>query len=251
MPIGEIYAFLDQLSPFSLQESWDNSGLNLGSLGSEFERVAISLEATLELAQEVKPKTLILTHHPLFFKPLKNFDPTLYPCNIAQILIQKSCSLIALHTNFDQTHLNAHFASLLGFENLEALGFALQGQIERIALGGLAQQVQKRLNLPYVRFVRGASHIEHIGVICGSGGFYLDTLTNPPPNFCLITGDLKHHESMAARSRGISLIEVEHYASEKAFVPLLHDLLQPYILQTQLKHVRLFDCKSPFTLKAH
>ncbi|CCB79223.1 hypothetical protein HBZC1_02370 [Helicobacter bizzozeronii CIII-1] len=102
-----------------------------------------------------------------------------------------------------------------------------------------------------MRFVRGASHIEHIAIICGSGSFYLDTLTDPPPNFCLITGDLKHHESMAALSRGISLIEVEHYESEKAFVPLLHDLLQPYILQTQLKHVKLFDCKSPFTLKVH
>lgn len=251
MRVAYFYAVLDGLSPFSLQESWDNSGLNLGSLGSEFERVAISLEATLELAQEVKPKTLILTHHPLFFKPLKNFDPTLYPCNIAQILIQKSCSLIALHTNFDQTHLNAHFASLLGFEGLQAHGFALQGKLESTPLEDLAQQVQERLNLPYVRFVRGASHIEHIAIICGSGSFYLDTLTDPPPNFCLITGDLKHHESMAALSRGISLIEVEHYESEKAFVPLLHDLLQPYILQTQLKHVKLFDCKSPFTLKVH
>ncbi|GMT38125.1 GTP cyclohydrolase 1 type 2 [Helicobacter bizzozeronii] len=251
MPIGEIYTFLDQLSPFSLQESWDNSGLNLGSLGSEFERVAISLEATLELAQEVKPKTLILTHHPLFFKSLKNFDPGFYPCNIAQILIQKSCSLIALHTNFDQTHLNAHFASLLGFGGLETRGFALQGKLEPTPLEDLAQQVQERLSLPYVRFVRGCELIREIAVICGSGSFYLDSLTNPPPNFCLITGDLKHHESMAARSRGVSLIEVEHYESEKAFVPLLHDLLQPYILQTQLKHVKLFDCKSPFTLKVH
>ncbi|WP_104641587.1 Nif3-like dinuclear metal center hexameric protein [Helicobacter bizzozeronii] len=251
MRVEEIYAFLDSLSPFALQESWDRSGLNLGSLGGEFAHLAISLEATMQLAREVAPQTLILTHHPLFFKPLKNFDPGFYPCNIAQILIQKSCSLIALHTNFDQTHLNAHFASLLGFEGLQAHGFALQAQIEPIPLEDLAQQVQERLNLPYVRFVRGASHIEHIAIICGSGGFYLDTLTNPPPNFCLITGDLKHHESMAALSRRISLIEVEHYESEKAFVPLLHDLLQPYILQTQLKHVKLFDCKSPFTLKVH
>ncbi|CCF80933.1 FIG137478: Hypothetical protein [Helicobacter bizzozeronii CCUG 35545] len=183
MQIGEIYTFLDQLSPFSLQESWDHSGLNLGSLGSEFERVAISLEATLELAQEVKPKTLILTHHPLFFKSFKNFNPDLYPHNIAQILIQKSCSLIALHTNFDQTHLNAHFASLLGFEGLETQGFALQGKIEPTPLEDLAQQVQERLNLPYVRFVRGCELIREIAVICGSGSFYLDSLTNPPPNF--------------------------------------------------------------------
>ncbi|CCB79222.1 FIG137478: hypothetical protein [Helicobacter bizzozeronii CIII-1] len=155
MRVAYFYAVLDGLSPFSLQESWDNSGLNLGSLGSEFERVAISLEATLELAQEVKPKTLILTHHPLFFKPLKNFDPTLYPCNIAQILIQKSCSLIALHTNFDQTHLNAHFASLLGFEGLQAHGFALQGKLESTPLEDLAQQVQERLNPALCAFRAG------------------------------------------------------------------------------------------------
>jgi putative NIF3 family GTP cyclohydrolase 1 type 2 len=30
MKISEIYKFLDELSPFELQESWDNSGLLIG-----------------------------------------------------------------------------------------------------------------------------------------------------------------------------------------------------------------------------
>lgn len=241
--LREIYGFLDGFSPLAWQESWDNSGLNLGSLSMDCAHLTISLEATMELAQSVPEKTLVITHHPLFFKPFKIFNPDFYPHNIAQILIQKSCALLAWHTNFDKTHLNAHFAKILGFENLEAEGMALVGALAPTSLEELVKGVQDKLNLPYVRYVCASPTISSLAIVCGAGCGYLQELKSVPKNLCLITGDAKHHDAMAAKSMGISLVEVPHYESEKCFVPLMASLLAPIVSRPQL-----FDCQGAFEI---
>ena len=67
MKLEEIYNLLDNLSPFSFQEKWDNAGLLVGSLDDEIENVYISIDLDLELAKSIEPKSLIITHHPLIF----------------------------------------------------------------------------------------------------------------------------------------------------------------------------------------
>ena len=61
MQVGEIYSILDELSPFSLQASWDNSGLNIGSMGQEVESIALALELDSTMAQHLKPNP---AYHP-------------------------------------------------------------------------------------------------------------------------------------------------------------------------------------------
>jgi putative NIF3 family GTP cyclohydrolase 1 type 2 len=43
MKLSEIYKFLDEISPFELQEEWDNSGINVG-VNEEIERIYLSLD---------------------------------------------------------------------------------------------------------------------------------------------------------------------------------------------------------------
>ncbi|MWV62910.1 hypothetical protein DCO58_01665 [Helicobacter saguini] len=64
--------------------------------------------------------TLLITHHPVIFKPIKNFNTQIYPCNLIERCIKENISVISLHTNFDLAHLNRAFADSL---NLESLGF--------------------------------------------------------------------------------------------------------------------------------
>ena len=61
MKIKDIYSFLDAVSPFELQEKWDNSGLIVGSMDDSFERVYISLDLDLDMTKEIKPNSLIIT----------------------------------------------------------------------------------------------------------------------------------------------------------------------------------------------
>jgi len=117
MKISEIYAFLDDLSPFALQEKWDNSGLNIGNMDREIEQVYIALDVDSLMLQNVKPHSLVITHHPLIFGGLTSLDFSKYPSNLIELMIKKDISLIAMHTNFDKTHLNRYvFEKVLGFK---------------------------------------------------------------------------------------------------------------------------------------
>ncbi|EJD4498681.1 Nif3-like dinuclear metal center hexameric protein, partial [Campylobacter jejuni] len=67
MKLSEIYNFLDQLSPFNIQESWDNSGILLGDKDSEISTVYLSLDIDENIIKEASENSLIITHHPLIF----------------------------------------------------------------------------------------------------------------------------------------------------------------------------------------
>lgn len=224
MQVGEIYAILDELSPFSLQASWDNSGLNVGSMGQKVESIALALELDSTMAQNLEPSTLLITHHPLIFSPLKSLNTATYPANLIATLLQKNCALIAMHTNFDHTHLNAYFAQeILGFATTEQ-GIAQHCQIPPTPLLELAKTCKEALSLEHIRFVQARESIEHIYIVCGSGASYAREITTP--NSCLICGDIKYHDAMIGKSNGLSFIDVEHYASEKHFAKILQSLLQ-------------------------
>ncbi|EKG8185730.1 Nif3-like dinuclear metal center hexameric protein, partial [Campylobacter jejuni] len=64
MKLSEIYNFLDQLSPFNIQESWDNSGILLGDRDNEISTVYLSLDIDENIIKEASENSLIITHHP-------------------------------------------------------------------------------------------------------------------------------------------------------------------------------------------
>ncbi|EAH8533888.1 Nif3-like dinuclear metal center hexameric protein, partial [Campylobacter jejuni] len=58
MKLSEIYNFLDQLSPFDIQESWDNSGILLGDRDSEISTVYLSLDIDENIIKEASENSL-------------------------------------------------------------------------------------------------------------------------------------------------------------------------------------------------
>ncbi|EJY1852461.1 Nif3-like dinuclear metal center hexameric protein, partial [Campylobacter jejuni] len=58
MKLSEIYNFLDQLSPFNIQESWDNSGILLGDKDSEISTVYLSLDIDENIIKEASENSL-------------------------------------------------------------------------------------------------------------------------------------------------------------------------------------------------
>ena len=89
MKISEIYAFLDALSPFALQESWDNSGLQIGDFNQEIEKIVLSIDVDEMLIDSMAENSLLITHHPLIFGGLKQLDFSKYPANLIRKMIQK------------------------------------------------------------------------------------------------------------------------------------------------------------------
>ncbi len=74
MKIIDIYNYLDEISPFALQEKWDNSGLLLGDLSEEVERVYLSIDVDEKLLDTIEENSLLITHHPIIFFNQINYD---------------------------------------------------------------------------------------------------------------------------------------------------------------------------------
>lgn len=60
MKLSEIYNFLDQLSPFNIQESWDNSGILLGDRDSEISTVYLSLDIDENIIKEARDRKSVV-----------------------------------------------------------------------------------------------------------------------------------------------------------------------------------------------
>ena len=89
MKVQEIYDVLNEISPFSLQEKWDNSGLLVGSFEDEIKNIYISIDLDLDLAKQIEPNSLIITHHPLIFSGIKRVNYDTYSTKILKELIKK------------------------------------------------------------------------------------------------------------------------------------------------------------------
>jgi len=221
LKLQEIYNFLDSLSPFELQEKWDNSGLIVGDFAQEISEVTLSLDIDEELIRNAKEGTLFIVHHPLIFSGLKRLDFSKYPANLLQLMIKKDISLIAMHTNFDKTHLNRYvFTKVLGLEVDEERDFVLSTK-KSFTLQELTKLVKKALGLEQLKLVNPKEQINGVALTTGAGASLLDFIDVD----CFLTGDIKYHDAMKALSEDKMMIDIGHFESEKFFVDALKNSL--------------------------
>jgi len=242
--VKDFYNFLDQLSPFELQEKWDNSGLLVGNPNDEFHKVYISLDLDLEMVKDVEEGSLIITHHPLIFSPLKKINDISYSEKILKQLIKKDIALISLHTNIDKTHLNSYVGNqILGLKFEQNDEFIQVAKVD-MSFNQLQHLVKEKLELEVLKIVDGAQEIKSVALTTGSG---MSLLPNIEAD-CFLTGDIKYHEAMEASARDISLIDIGHYESEIHFAPLLEGLIRDYLKKNQITAI-ISASQNPFKYK--
>jgi len=241
MKIKNIYNYLDSLSPFDTQEKWDNSGLIIGNMNDKFKRVYISLDLDLKMLKKVKKNSLIITHHPLIFSPLKRINTDNYSSKIVKHLIKKNIYLISMHTNIDKSHLNEYVGNkVLKFDFKKVDDFVLSAQVN-MKFKKLLKILKKRLNLNTIKYTKTKKIIRDISLTTGSGMSLLNSIKTD----CFLTGDIKYHEAMEADAKNISLFDIGHYESEIHFTTLLNKLLKPYLKNKNKKAIML-KSNNPF-----
>jgi dinuclear metal center YbgI/SA1388 family protein len=239
--IKELYDFLNTISPFELQEKWDNSGLLVGNEEDEFQKVYISLDLDEELLQSVEENSLIITHHPLIFSPLKRVNFDSFATKSLRTLIQKNIALICMHTNFDKTHLNAYVAKeILGLEVVSSEEYICYANVNE-SFEAFLNKAHTSLALEFKKYVKCHEHIKKVALVTGAGMSLLDEVKAD----CFLTGDIKYHDAIEAKSRGISLIDIGHYESEKHFSALLLGICNNYLKKNEIQAI-MSNSKNPF-----
>ena len=185
MKIKEIYKFLDELSPFELQEGWDNSGLLIGDFSQDITKIVLSIDVDEDLIDSMDEDALLITHHPLIFGGLKQLQFNQYPANLVHKMIKKNISNIAMHTNFDQTHLNEYVAKeVLGYEIKEKDGFVAYLEVNE-DFDTFAKKVATSFSLPFAKCVKTSNFVKKVALTTGSGCSLIKQIDAD----CFLTGE--------------------------------------------------------------
>lgn len=226
MKIAKIYQILDEVAPFEAQESWDNSGLLLGNMYDEFDKIYASIDLDSNLIQKIEKNSLVITHHPLIFKGLKSLNPSVYPSNLIYEIIKKDIKLISMHTNFDKFVLNKFVASeILGYEIAEIRDFLVFFEVNK-SFDEFAKEIKQKLKISNLRVVKAGEFIKIATLCTGSGADLLGSFKSD----CFLTGDIKYHSALESLENKISLIDINHFESEAYFGQSLAKNLQKYNL---------------------
>ncbi len=239
--IRQICACLELLAPARLAEEWDNIGLLVGDAGREARRVMTCLTVTQESAHEAieEGADLIVTHHPMPFRPLQRMTTDTTVGRLLWDLIGARISVYSPHTCWDSAEegINQQWARGLGLDDIQPLEvadpqFGSEGKgrwgclPQPIRLSVLAEQVCRFLSIPGLHCVGDRSReIQRVAVACGSAGEFLAAAHRCGCDL-LITGETNFHTSLEAVAQGMALILPGHYASERFAVETLADQLQ-------------------------
>ncbi len=222
--------------PKSLAVDWDNVGLLVGDEEAEIRKVLINLDVTdAAVERAVKEGAdLILTHHPLLFRPLKTVTEQDFIAARVRKLIRNDINYYAMHTNFDIAGMadqNAVDLSLREPEVLEELGTYEDGRAyglgrigllpEEMTLKELAGHVKDVMKLDAVRVYGDPERkVLRVGVSSGAGKSAVNDALRKHADV-LITGDLDYHTAIDADARGLAMIDAGHYGTEFTYISFM------------------------------
>jgi dinuclear metal center YbgI/SA1388 family protein len=238
--VKNILDIINNIAPFDFSEDWDNSGLQVGNLNFQVEKVMVSLEATQEVIRAANAwgANVIVTHHPLIMSPIKCIDFSAMPGLAIENAVLNNMSIISAHTNLDKASmgLNDHFAKLLEIINTRPLvqdfgddeyqnsmmGIGRIGRFKKgILLHDLVKKIKNKLNINKMRISgKPEAVLKTVAICTGSGGSLIKNFLDSDADV-YITGDTKYHEARLVEEFHRSLIDVGHFASEHIVVNLL------------------------------
>ncbi len=148
--VADIIQAMETFAPIWLAEEWDNVGIQVGQTDWPVRKVWVALDPTPDVVRDACKNNidLLITHHPLIFKPLKsiNFNTTIG--SIIHMAVQGQMAIFTAHTNLDNATdgLNDILARRIGLKNLKVLGAARDMESCKLAVYVPEGYEQKILN---------------------------------------------------------------------------------------------------------
>lgn len=246
MKLKEIYEVLDNLAPFKYQEDWDNSGVLLGDMDSDVKKVLITLDVTKEAVGIATEGgfDLIVSHHPLIFKPVKQINTNDFITERIVELAFNKVNYIAMHTNIDSTALSLVADEMLGIKREAPIQANEISEDESVGIGSFGKFINENGNLVDITLrdavirtknafardvVKVYGDIDDIikkpAVCTGSGKTVINDCISKGCDL-LITGDITYHDALDARSKGLNIIDAGHYGTEIIFTQLIYTFMK-------------------------
>ena len=255
--VAKIIKIMDRLAPPRLAEEWDNVGLQIGDPRLPVRRIWVSLDPSLEVVKAACENNvdLLITHHPLIFRPLKTIDFDTAGGAIIQMATNHQLAIFSAHTNLDivRDGVNDVLAQRLGIQQLTILQPARAGEqskeddqtehgIGRIGslaktgnLKSLVAMVKNKLQLDFVKVAgKLEMSVSRVAICSGSGSSLMDAFIASDAEV-FISGDIHYHDARDAESANRGIIDIGHFPSEHLMVEALADYLKKLMAREDLK----------------
>lgn len=239
MKIKEIIQAVEALAPLPLQEEYDNAGLQAGMTDQELTGVLVCLDITEEVIDEAVARglNLVLSHHPLIFKPLRQVSDRTYQQRCVVKAIRHDIVLYASHTNLDNAEggVNYRIAQLIGLRNLRWLetradaagrscGSGIIGELDRPEdAEAFLRRVKDCFRVECLMHSAAAGKSIRRVALCGGAGSFLLGCAVAAGADCFITGEMSYHHYFD--NDGILVAAMGHYQSEQFTIDLMAEYL--------------------------
>ena len=276
--LAKIKQIMDELAPPLLAEEWDNVGLQIGDPRQPVRRIWVALDPTPQVVKAAcqKKVDLLITHHPLIFKPLKSIDFDTPGGSIIQMAAHHKLAIFSAHTNLDivRDGVNDILAQRLGLlnpavlqpvkvgkrakEDIAALsggeteyGIGRIGSLAKAgSLKSLVSMVKKKLKLDFVKVAGDPEmKVARVAICSGSGSSLMQAFLSSKAQV-YISGDIHYHDALEAESANRAIIDIGHFPSEHLMVDALAQKLGKVISRDGIE-AEIVACtieKDPFRI---
>ena len=236
MTVKELYRRLEMRIPRELSEPWDNDGLMCcADAHQEIHKVILTLDVTEDVVDYAIESgvDLIVSHHPLIFKPLTSISEDNHVARKVIKLLENNVTVMSFHTRLDKVSggVNDYLCQVLGIEDTSTFGEGDLGRIgyipEERLLDDFALHVKECLDADVVRVADALNPVRHVAVVGGDGKSYVkDAIALGADTY--ISGRIGYNVMEEAAEMGINLIEAGHYFTEQPITEFLRNLLYSF-----------------------
>ncbi|MCA8977935.1 MAG: Nif3-like dinuclear metal center hexameric protein [Planctomycetes bacterium] len=240
MPTLEtVLAALQRVAPLELAAEWDNTGLLIEPRGRRRRvgRIVLCIDLAERVAIEAERAgaDLVVAYHPTIFQPLRRLDIGDGKQRAVLHAARAGFAVYSPHTALDAV--DGGIADwladgvLAGDEAKERrpCGDGDYGRVvelpRAIPLSRLLQRMKRALRQKHLQVARpdtGPSSVRRVAVAAGAGG----SILRGEAADVFVTGEMSHHEALAAVATGTSVVLAGHSNTERGYLPLLRRRLR-------------------------
>ena len=229
MKIKEVVSALERFAPLPLQEGFDNAGLQVGLTEAEVSGALLCLDVTEKIVDEAVEKgcNMIISHHPLIFRPLKRILGENDVQRAVAKAIKNDITILSMHTNMDNAQGGVNF-KIAEKMQLTGVRFFAEKEVDGIKCGsGTIGELKEPMAADdFVVMLKKTFDVECVQcnqllrrpiqrvAICGGAGSFLLPEAIALGADAFVTGEMHYHEYLA-HEQEIQIAVIGHYQSEQ------------------------------------
>ncbi len=232
MTVKELYEKIEEQIPRELSEEWDNDGLMCSpDTSAEVRRTLVTLDVTEEIVDYAISEgfNLIVSHHPLIFKPIKSVTDKEHISRKLIKLIESGVSVFSFHTRADKVRggVNDKLCAYFGITNGEPFGegeLGRLGTVEETTLEDFVYRAKLALDVDVIKYSDAYNMVSRVAFVGGDGKDYVKAAIDAGAD-TFLSGRIGYNTMEEAAELGINLIEAGHYFTEQPITEFFTDIL--------------------------